>query len=981
MTTSVSYGGRRPRLRGGQHRRRPLVPLVKWVAAAAAAALVATLAFVAAPAQAASYGPGYNGGLGHLGSYVHNGQQVYCLEPEAAPATGNTDGGYIGGFGAMNATQLAQLNYVIRTFGQTGSNVQAAAVSLYTWSVASPGDYNSHGYNGDVYYAPRAGADAAAVRATLNNIRAAAANVGPASTPSGSASLSIDMANSYSGTVTVSTNPGNARGYVYLTGATFTDGSTRANAANGSRLAIRGNPSAEAGKYAITARGDFSADVASGYAGNIRVYSTPGAQRLAGPGEMSPAAINFSTDTYQTDPLPLQFNPVISTTTSQVTQPGIEHADTLRVTASSAGQQWRQSTNGTYLPVVARGTLYGPLSAPPTTTGVPVGTPVADTLTMTLNGPGTYTARSDKAEVTGFFQWVWEIRAADQSARVQTMLPANYRWVAAFNDRQELTRVPTKLTASTAVSNPELGLLQPVTDTVTVTHDPSTGEWPVESDGTRRPVTLNGSAYWVGGTEAPALSDTPPADAQLLLQTTLQTTEPGVLESEAATPTIAGDGFVVWQWHISADSYFQAWSDPFGVPAEMSKYISPALTTVADTGVALGDPAKDVATIEGLPTGQPLELRFEAWLQPEGVEEPVCVAPVDAPTEEEDVSLSLEGDVAAYEGMVFDTSAEPILFSEAGVHESAPADFEAAGTYNWIATIESADGQVVARGECGELSEITDVHDFSVTTSASPVSYVGDESFDVATVEGLTPQGSYLTFAAYLQPADATEPVCDVSNRVFDTSDEPMALAGAGEYESARTVLPSEGLHFWVASAFDRNGELRSEGVCGDPEETTHAFSVSTTATSSVTLGEDSGDVATIVGSLPEGSTIRFAAFKQSSAELTCVPGTSAYESDALVVDGAGAYPSPTTVLPETGHYEWVATVFDADGEILHTAECGAAGERTDVKPVALAFTGLDLAPLAALALGMVLVGGSVLLIARSRRQAASLVGGPMRRG
>ena len=107
-----------------------------WSALAAAigaALIVGGMSLGVMPAAAAGYGPGYDNGAGHLGAYSVGGVNVYCLQESAARPTGATDGGSLQGWGGMGPDALAQLDYVFKAYGQSGSaNVTAGASSGIT---------------------------------------------------------------------------------------------------------------------------------------------------------------------------------------------------------------------------------------------------------------------------------------------------------------------------------------------------------------------------------------------------------------------------------------------------------------------------------------------------------------------------------------------------------------------------------------------------------------------------------------------------------------------------------------------------------------------------------------------------------------------------------------------------------------------------------------------------------------------------------
>src|SRR4051794_19910346 len=208
-----------------------------------ALALAGVVAF-APPAHAAVYGPSYDIGNGHLGAYSVGGVQVYCLEIEKARPLGATSGAVFQGWGALSPLDLARINMAISTFGQSPDRRMTAAVDLYVWSVADAVEYNSHGMSGDNWFITRAtGADIPTIRANLATIRAAAAATTVGTSGSGSATLSIQMFDSYDGQVTVAVSPASATGTLHLDGATVAG--TPADTApvtDGSIIPIRGTP-------------------------------------------------------------------------------------------------------------------------------------------------------------------------------------------------------------------------------------------------------------------------------------------------------------------------------------------------------------------------------------------------------------------------------------------------------------------------------------------------------------------------------------------------------------------------------------------------------------------------------------------------------------------------------------------------------------------------------------------------------------------
>ena len=232
MTTTIEAGAARP---PGTAARRLLLLLVALL-------LALTPALGAAqPAHAGSHGTGYDIGLGFLGAYrADDGRQAYCvdlgLNIPFSPTSGPTT---VTSLDSISRPQLAQLNYVLAKWGQSGDPNVTAAVALFVWSLADPGVYNSHGQSGDSYYVARAPSGARpTILANLATMRSEAAN-NAVTDPT--LSLSISMADQYQGTLTVAATPAHLQGPALLSLALFSDGSTSRTLGAG-QYGITGTP-------------------------------------------------------------------------------------------------------------------------------------------------------------------------------------------------------------------------------------------------------------------------------------------------------------------------------------------------------------------------------------------------------------------------------------------------------------------------------------------------------------------------------------------------------------------------------------------------------------------------------------------------------------------------------------------------------------------------------------------------------------------
>ena len=206
----------------------PRTGVRRWLSALLALLVIAgSFALGSQAAHAGSEGVGYWSDGAFLGAYNTDvdGRQAYCADLDADPPYGNTSGPErITALDSLSRQQLAELNYVMDRWGQSGDPNVTAAVALHVWSVASPGRYNSHGMSGDDYYVARAPAsERGTILANLSTMRQEAA-VNAVTDPS--LSLALDMTDQYTGALTVTAHPASLAGSASLTNAVFSDGAS-----------------------------------------------------------------------------------------------------------------------------------------------------------------------------------------------------------------------------------------------------------------------------------------------------------------------------------------------------------------------------------------------------------------------------------------------------------------------------------------------------------------------------------------------------------------------------------------------------------------------------------------------------------------------------------------------------------------------------------------------------------------------------------
>ncbi|MGX5680239.1 hypothetical protein [Schumannella luteola] len=780
--------------------RRPFALLLALVLAFAG--LLALDRATAPAAGAAVTGAGYQGITpygGYLGNYIApDGMRVYCIDsaldwPSGATGPGQVVGSVTTSWGSWLAPdQVQKLNYALLTWGQTGDPTVAAAVSAYVYAYLSnfarmhgpQHAAGAHYINGNI-----------AVLGAYNTIwnRAETEFAGRA-TPS--ASVSIDLANGWDGTVTVGASAGAMNGVLRLEGATVAGSSaSQVSVSSGSVVPIRVKPTDDSPRQTVRATVEFL--VRDGAQQNLVLYPTGGQQRTIR-GAYSKDTNVKAVDEAVAD---LTFAPVVQTqVAARYVDSGAAFVDGLVASVASGSAEWRTLPHGDAVPIVAEGTLYGPFGEQPAVSdSVPADAPIVGTEKVTLTGPGEYRSPGTlRAPSTGFYTWVWRIAAAAQPEDVREQLPDDYTFADQFGLVAESHVVPMSLRAASQVGTAEAGFGAAIGDSLSVSIDHDL--WLIDS-GQPIPAVFEGTAYFVPGDSAPVPSDSVPAEAVVVGTAEITAPGPGVYEASTTVTAPSRAGFVSWVWRLDPDSasapYFAPWTDQFGLPSETARILPPTVSTLAVPAVAIGDEVHDTALVGGYLPVEPSSLVFEAYLQPSGAEKPLC-----------DES-----------NRVFDSSDDPVEVTVAGTYSSPTTRFEKYGTYYWIESLYAPDGTLLHRGECGLPEETTLVAPGEVSTEAVQIVAPGSEAYDVARVSGLVPDGATLVFEAFAQHGIVDGPLCDDSTRVFRS--EPLEIEEAGTYHSESTVLDRPGTYYWVETLYDRHGDPLHIGECGLEAETT----------------------------------------------------------------------------------------------------------------------------------------------------------------
>ncbi|KQR49149.1 hypothetical protein ASF87_10165 [Microbacterium sp. Leaf161] len=811
------------------------------VLALAVTALVATRQ----PAQAAAQGAGYgtwDDRIGWQGGFVApDGSIVYCIEPGVSNPSGSTSSAgnqssvtSTSPFGSrtLSSNDLARINYLVTTFGQTSSSREAAAVNFAVKYIANPGAmFTSHSWNGSwdlhgyvnwVLYSTVGGSEAAAVADRAQALIDAASTVtaGPVEGGSGSLTFQVDNFNNYLGTITMAGTAGST-GTVTLTNGVFTTtGSASLSGMHANTpYPVTGVPPTEDGApYKISGTGTFTV-AGTGWEGAVHVWNTGNQQMTAGPGPRSSTQFSVA----GTDPTTrsVLFRPALSTTATAYVQPGEHATDTLtfRTRADSQGlnNPWPQTADGSYRVVNAEGTLYGPFADQPAESDtVPSDARVAGhaaVSTSTTDGPTvTYEATSEEpVDAAGYYTWVWSIDYDNQSAITRMYLPEDYSFTDNFGQTVETSITPMQFTVSTHVVDKEVLLSGPAADTAAVTTD---GLW-LQQNGQNIPVVTRWDAYYdpraaadineVPGTEIP--------DEAVHLGTHTETvtdnaniSTPTTLEDGAIRVPASGEGSIVWVFSIlrvdqdDTAGYIVDVVDNYGVPSEISTILQPTVATQASAGGSIGEGIFDTAIIDGHLPANGAQLTFDLYRVPMVQEEDGAWV-IDYPTTDAngDPILDNEGNpvtfgpgdlswVCSPENLVAsDTDSLGTTVTENGQYPSFTHELTENGKYLWSEKLWSIPGtdedgnpvgerELIHAGECGIAEETSFALDVKTVAMSETGATTGIEHgvnvWDTAALTGYVPENGRMNFEAYLVPAGTT--ACTEDNLAWTSADVPL---------------------------------------------------------------------------------------------------------------------------------------------------------------------------------------------------------------
>ena len=249
-----------------------------------------------------------------------------------------------------------------------------------------------------------------------------------------------------------------------------------------------------------------------------------------------------------------------------------------------------------------------------------------------------------------------------------------------------------------------------------------------------------------------------------------------------------------------------------------------------------------------------------------------------------------------------------------------------------------------------ERSFVTqDAQPVTLTTNVNKTTVTqGEKFYDTATISGLVPRGSYVTFTAY----DAVSGEPDVSTnkllnntRVNVTNDQAdHSDTTQFEVKSPEISTNKIGKVYWVAKLYNAKGKALAGHVIGLENETIEVVGPSLTTKTSAQqtyVGRPFHDTAVINNKIDAGAYLTFTAYDAVSGK----PDTNAAKlldnkrvdipADKIASSGAGksfTVDSPDVTATKAGIVYWKATLYNRGGMELATHELGATGESVLIK-------------------------------------------------
>lgn len=761
----------------------------------------------AQPAEARNYLP-YGPGVAWTqfpapgaGAFIANNRLVYCVEIEVPSGdfpTDFRDTNIIPAFrkngvsaGPISGDEYERMSYIVGRYGQTQNGVQAAAVAVSIWKIRgrNGGNEEHHSSLDRVLRVLRANGGAE-VDSLSNEFLAQADQwlhslKNPVPRPN-TPVIRLDAnttQTSYTGTVEVPEGTIDIQGH----NAVFQ---------NGERVAHWPDPGAPAGTVlswrASPPNNNWARYVPVSFSGNqvrltttypLRYWSAPGSyQSLI---EQPAPRQNRIVTALQTGiaHIDTAWNPQLSSTVESVyLQKGQQFSDTVTFWAShpsghkSGVWRWRETEGQKeWMPVTARGTLYGPFLSDPAlnpSQNAPLGSPEVFSVQITTDPnrdhsqPQTYSVRSPQfAREQGYYTWKWDIYGSEQhpdlfrtdmceghATQECSVFPREYFYTDGFGTHSETQVVQMQAKYKTLISRQKVQLRERIHDRIRL--EPL-DNWLRDSAGNRIPLTLTGTLYAVQEKNF-VRNRVVPASARVLHRSTVRAdskmNEQTLISASVEIPVDLPPEYthVSYVWCVvdqdqveGGRNFWQESCDDFGIPEESAVVERPVTVTDAPKEVGRFNIARDSVRIDGfVPAGT--FIRAKVYRKPEFQElrgkdpEKVWNAK-DIARIGNDPYCTVDNLYAVSESETipsrrYTKDDAPVL--------SAPVFFGHAGTFWWVeelVTTLRGKEVVLARGECGLASETTLVKNPQAVTQAVSRVRSGEDAWDTAVVHTRLP--------------------------------------------------------------------------------------------------------------------------------------------------------------------------------------------------------------------------------------------------
>ncbi|MSS84901.1 hypothetical protein FYJ24_09010 [Actinomycetaceae bacterium WB03_NA08] len=664
--------------------------------------------------------------------------------------------------------------------------------------------------------------------------------------------------------------------------------------------------------------------------------------------------------------LVFDFQPVVSSVvTSKFVAAGSDFVDTISMKAdSSYGDGTWTQVDGKPVPATVTTDVYYAGSVAPTVSDeVPADAVKVGSVSSTFNGAGDQKITVPTDGRGGYFvaKTRFEKNAQPEKWRQYFHGDATYQWGLA----SETTVMQVTPTITTKASDKRVEAGVETSDMVTI-HLKEGEKWP-----TGATLKAKGTRYGPFSTPLPQ-SSTVPASAPVAGTADLEFTANG--QTKSVPWSADTSGVYTWVWQIDKDTqtnpdlWATSFRDDFMIHAETTvvPWNIEHSSMAREYNVHVDGRAFDTVNISNLPGDHGTYEGDDYWMA--DVKEARVVVYDAGPDTD---WANQDEEIPPHAQIHWETTVEAVngVFN-IGYDDNNPiTSFNPGHDYVFVYHFEGDDRVNSFHSPFNDILERFHVPGQTpvpptVATQAQKDVMVGEPFGDTALVMGDVEEGSTLVFEAFgPQPEDET-PSCEAP---FFTSD-PIAVSGAGYYDSPTTTVDKPGVVYWMETLYGPDGSIIHTGTCGVPSETTTVIPyephISTTAVAGAdnpmvgdeiwdTLnagwkspdGHDVTDPAVTPWPYPVGSTTTVDLYWADHQDnLTC-QGDPLWSADPVnLVEGTTKYTTNKYTTDKAGVYTFVETTRNPEGVIVSQGTCGDPDETltigTPPPPPALAKTG-----------------------------------------